>query len=64
MKISELKPCENCGGKIAPVFYRVTVEQIAVDGNAVARMLGLSAMLNGSLGVAEVFAPIDDNPRK
>lgn len=60
MKITELKPCENCDGAIYPVFYRVTVEQIAVDSNAVTRMLGLSAMFNGSLGLAEVFAPIDD----
>ena len=59
MKLSELKPCENCGKSIYPIFYRVTVEQIMVDARAANRVLALDKFFGGALGVAEVFAPDD-----
>lgn len=60
MKLSELKPCENCGGPVAPVFYRVTVEQVMIGPEAANRVLGLNMMFGGdALGLAETFAPDD-----
>lgn len=60
MKISELIPCANCGGPVAPVFYRVTVEQIMIDPTSANRVLGLNTMFGGrALGLAEIFAPDD-----
>lgn len=60
MKLSELKPCEICGGPVAPVFYRVTVEQVMIDPEAANRVLGLNMMFGGNaLGLAETFTPDD-----
>lgn len=47
MKLSELKPCAVCGGKIAPLFYRITSEQILIDAGAANRTLGLFTMFGG-----------------
>ena len=60
MKLSALKPCDVCGGKIAPVFYRVTVEQMIINVTAVNQVIGLATMFGGALGIAEIFAPNDD----
>ena len=61
MKISELKPCSVCGGPIAPLFYRVTVEQIMFDSTATNQVLGLNMMFGGNaLRLAEAMAPNDD----
>lgn len=60
MKISELKPCDVCGGKIAPIFYRVTVEQMMINAQVVNQVVGLATMFGGALGIAEIFAPSDD----
>jgi len=59
MKLSDLKPCSICGGKIAPLFYRVTVEQIMIDPKATNQVLAMNTMFGGALGLAEVFAPAD-----
>lgn len=59
MKLSELKPCANCGGKIAPIFYRVTVEQILIDPMAANQVLGLNIMFGGG-ALTEAMAPNDD----
>lgn len=64
MKLSELKPCSLCGGKIAPIFYRVTVEQMTFDATAVNQVIGLSTMFGGALGLAEAMAPRDDVTQK
>lgn len=60
MKLSELTPCAICGGKIAPVFYRVTVEQMMIDPTAANQVLGLNTMFGGALRLAEAMAPRDD----
>lgn len=62
MKMSDMKPyltCSQCGGPTLqplPIFYRVTVERIGVDANAVGRMVGLAQFL-GSDRLAEVMGP-------
>ncbi len=54
MKLSQLKPCASCGGKIAPVFYVVRVS-LAIVTPAANTTLGLNQMFRGNLALAEVF---------
>jgi hypothetical protein len=62
MKLSDARPCDNCGGKIAPTFYRIRVDLalfVAKNANAV---LGTAQILGGlqnpgALAVAESLAP-------
>lgn len=60
MKLSEMTPCAICGEMIAPLFYRVKVEQIMIDSTAANQVLGLTTMFGGALGLAEAMAPNDD----
>lgn len=61
MKITELKPCEYCGGPVVPFIHEVTVKRIFIKPDAVNRTLGLSQMLGGNaLGLAEVMRDEDD----
>lgn len=60
MKLSELTPCAACGDKIAPLFYRVTVEQIMINATAANQVIGLNTMFGGRLRLAETMAPNDD----
>lgn len=62
MKLSELRPCDNCGGKIAPQFYVIRITQAFVTPSA-NQTLGLATMFHGNLGLAEVFSP-DPDPVK
>lgn len=60
MKLSDLKPCAICGGKIAPLFYRVTIEQMMIDAAAANQVIGLNTVFGGALRLAEAMAPNDD----
>lgn len=60
MKLSELRPCDQCGGKVTPIFYRVVVEQHLLDAGAVNEVLGLRQMFSGSLRMAEAMASRPD----
>lgn len=40
-----------------PIFYRVTVERMAVDLKAVQQRAGLEMYFGGSAALADVFAP-------
>ena len=59
MKLSELRPCDRCGKPIAPIFYRVVVEQHLVNPEAANEVLGLRQMV-GSLRLAETMASRPD----
>lgn len=53
MKCGELRPCDNCGGSIAPVFYRVSVQQIGLKLNEIKRHMGLAQFFgDGNVGFA------------
>lgn len=56
MKLSDLRPCDNCGGKIAPQFYVVRFSLALINADVANQTLGLTQMLGGSLALAEVFA--------
>ena len=64
MKVRELRPCDGCGGPLAPVFSVVTLEPHVVDTRAVRSLVGLAEVLGGverpgALAVAEALAPDD-----
>lgn len=62
MKLSELRPCDNCGGPLAPpnVFYVVRMSLALILPGAVNTVLGMTQMFNGNLQLAEVMAPEAD----
>lgn len=60
MKLSELTPCIHCGGPVAPLFYRVSIEQCLIDATAANQVLGLVTMFGGHLAAAEAMAPNDN----
>ena len=57
LKLSELRPCDACGGPIASVFRHVTVQIAIVKPQEARAQLGLAQMLGGSLALAEVMGP-------
>ena len=59
MKITDIKPCQLCKGKIAPVFHKIIVTQHMIQAGPVNRFLGLSQML-GSGRWATVMGADED----
>lgn len=55
MKLSEVRPCDNCGGKIAPVFYVVRFSIAAFNVLETNRALGLTQYFGGSIALGEMF---------
>lgn len=64
MKLSELRPCSFCGGKIAPLFYVLEMKFALVGAGAANRVFGLAAILGGlsaqALRIAEAMSPDAD----
>jgi hypothetical protein len=61
VKARELKPCGMCGKGLmhtgVPLFYRLTIEVMGVNLQAVRERSGLGQLFNGNAALAEVFAP-------
>lgn len=62
LDMRELRPCEFCGGPIAPEFVVARLERYRIDERAVRQFGGLVDILGGAanpgaLRVAEVMAP-------
>ena len=71
MKLSDLRPCICCGGKIVPLFHMITiVDQVgALDRKATNEVLGLTQMLGGignagAFAIAECMSPGTDDAVK
>lgn len=60
MKLSELKSCAVCNGKIAPLWYVVRVSQAMLNPRAANQTLGLMQMFGGNLALAEIMSPEPD----
>lgn len=67
MKANELRPCDLCGKGLmhsgVPLFFRLTVERLAVDPQAIRERVGLATMFGNTPGagaIAEVFASRSD----
>ena len=58
MKLSEIRPCDECGGQIAPIFYVVRSSIAMFDSKATNQTLGLMQYFGGGtagLALAEVM---------
>jgi len=55
MKISELRPCDNCGKAISPTFYVVRFSLAVINYGALSENIGLMTMFGGSISMAETF---------
>ena len=47
LRLKDLRPCDVCGKKISPIFYRVTIEIGVIQSDAVNRLLGTAQILGG-----------------
>lgn len=56
MRISELRPCDACGGPVGITFLRVKVEQLLVEAGKVQQYAAMGMFFGGAMGLAKVFA--------
>lgn len=63
IKVSELRPCANCKGPIAPAFYVVRFSQALINAEAVNEFMGMHRFFSGRAGPAliENFAPASND---
>lgn len=63
MKMSELKPCANCGGPLLlermGTWHVLRSTQAMVSPQAANALMGLAKMFGGAVSLAEAFAPGD-----
>lgn len=62
MKLTEMRPCDNCHGPVGQHFYVLDVSQAMVSPRAANEVLGTATILGGvhdpgALAIAEVMAP-------
>lgn len=55
MKLTELRPCDKCGGQLTPTWYVIRLSQCMLDAKATNETLGLSQMFGGNIALAEVM---------
>lgn len=61
MKLSEIRPCDACGGPIAPVFNIVRCSSAIFNADAVNSTLGLNQIFGGhALKLAEAMGSCAD----
>ena len=60
MKLSELRPCDKCGGIVAPQFYIVRTSLAIINPQSANATLGLTQMFGGHLALAEAMSPDAD----
>lgn len=59
LKLSDIRPCDGCGGPIVPAFIILEARQAVFNRNNVNSVLGTNMILGGrgaSLGIAEAMA--------
>lgn len=64
MKLSDLRPCANCGdplfGERVASAYMLKASQILIDAKAANETLGLARYFQGNMKLAELFSPGND----
>lgn len=62
IKTKDLRPCDNCGGPIAPFFYRLKISfrQLGIDPAAVNQVLGTAQIFGGNLALGSLMSPDSD----
>lgn len=63
-KLSDVRPCDHCGGSIVHGFWVLHLSQAMFNANNANAVLGLNQMFGGgpqlrALPIAETFAPGD-----
>lgn len=58
-RVSDLRPCDNCHGKIVPQFYLLRVSLALIKPQAVNEFMGMHQFFGGraSAALVENFAP-------
>ncbi len=61
IKTRDLRPCDQCGSPIAPMFYRIELhlQTMFLDSSAINEVLGATQIL-GSLALGELMSPNRD----
>lgn len=57
MDITEIRPCDNCGGPIRPVFVVLDESQAIMHGRNIQSFIGLSMQLDMNFKLAQMFSP-------
>ncbi len=60
MKLSQLRPCDCCGGKIAPIFNVVRISMAVMNQQAISREIGMAQICGGHLGLASIIGANED----
>lgn len=60
MRLSEIRPCDACGGPIAPIFRVLEIKIAVINVQQTREVLGLAEYFHGSLALAEAMAPRPD----
>jgi hypothetical protein len=55
MNLSDLRPCDKCGGKLYPNFYVIRASLAIFKPSATNQALGMLQFMGGNLGLAEMF---------
>lgn len=53
-KLSDLRPCDRCGGPVNPTFYVVDVATMVVNQTRVREHVGLATLLGGGSRASEI----------
>ena len=68
MRLSELRPCDNCGGKLTGeegrniTFYIIRFTMAVFNPNAINQVMGMHQYFQGkAFALAEVMAPESDH---
>lgn len=65
MRLSELRPCDYCGGKLTgkdghcPIFHVVDRRLATIDPGQANQILGMTQVFEGALRLAEIMGPSD-----
>lgn len=57
MKLSDLHPCDRCGGVLGLTFHVVRTSLVVVDPKKAQEHLALAQMFRGSLRLADAMGP-------
>lgn len=57
MDISEIRPCDNCGGPIRPAFVVLDESQALIHGQNIQEFMGMATYFGGAYKLAEIFTP-------
>lgn len=60
MKLLDLRPCDNCKGKLVPSFHVLRISQALFNSQRVNEQLGMTQYFQGHMALAEMFSPAPD----